>query len=81
MALALTVMMCVRMCVYTQKLVDRLNKLHPRLDSYNNDSLNLIASLGRTPACARVAQLIEIRLFEVSTLWYSTNLKVHLNTP
>ncbi len=60
-----------------QKLLDRLNKLHPKLDSYNSDSLNLISSLGRSPSCARVAQLIEIRLFEVSTLWYSANLKVY----
>ncbi len=63
-----------------QKLLDRLNKLHPKLDSYNSDSLNLISSLGRSPSCARVAQLIEIRLFELSTLWYSANLKVRTVT-
>ena len=56
--------------------MDRLNKLHPRLDSYNSESINLIGLLGRTPTCARVSQLIEIRLFEISTLWYSANLKV-----
>ena len=63
------------MCML-QKLQDRIGNLHPRLEAFNEESLSLVASLGRAPACARVAQLLEIKLFDVSTLWHSANMKV-----
>ena len=50
--------------------------LYPRLEAFNEESLQLVTSLGRAPSCSRVAQLLEIRLFDVSTLWHSANLKV-----
>ena len=59
-----------------QKLQDRVDRLHPRLEAFNEESLVLISALGRSPTCSRVAQLLEIKLFDVSTLFYSSNMRV-----
>ena len=64
------------MFTLSQKLKDRITTLYPRLEAFNEESLQLVTSLGRVPPCARVTQLLEIKLFDVSTLWHSANLKV-----
>ena len=61
---------------YLQRHKERLEKLHHTLEHHNEESLTLVTTLGNRPPGAQVTQLLEIRLFDASTLWHSSNLQV-----
>ena len=67
------------MCIiYTQSLRDRLDKLHPQVESCNEECMEMTIPLHGAYSTHRAAQLIELRLFDVSTLWHMANMQVRV---
>ncbi len=53
-----------------------MEKLYPHVESCNDRSLSIVAGLSRSSLSVRISQLLEMKVFDVSTCWYSSNVQV-----
>ena len=68
--------------LYFQTLKSELEKLYPLVESYNEKSLAILAVLPQSALTTRISMLLEVKVFDVSLMWYSANIQVcpHLCT-
>ncbi len=62
--------------ILLQKLRDRLDQLHTQVEDSNEQCLELTLPLRTSGSASHAAQLVELRQFDVSTLWHMANMEV-----